>query len=55
MIVQLKPDKTPRDIASQVLDLASWVQDLSSEQITELADQHLVDQEPRGFAFGRPD
>jgi uncharacterized protein YeaO (DUF488 family) len=41
VIVELKRDKTPRDITAQVLDYASWVKELSNERITELAEQYL--------------
>lgn len=37
VILELKRDKTPRDIVAQVLDYASWVQDLSHESIEEIA------------------
>jgi hypothetical protein len=50
-IVELKRDKAPRDITAQVLDYASWVKDLSSERIVELADQYLGDQGPLEDAF----
>jgi hypothetical protein len=53
VVVELKRDKTPRDITAQVLDYASWVQDLSSDRIVELADQHLRDEGPLEDAFER--
>ncbi|MFE3845874.1 DUF91 domain-containing protein [Thermoplasmatota archaeon] len=42
VIVELKRDKTPRDITAQVIDYASWVKDLSNERITEIADKYLM-------------
>jgi len=51
VIVELKRDKTPRDITAQVLDYASWVKDLSNERVTELADQYLGDRGPLAQAF----
>jgi uncharacterized protein YeaO (DUF488 family) len=51
VVVELKRDKTPRDITAQVLDYASWVKDLSNERITELADQFLGDKGPLERAF----
>lgn len=51
VIVELKRDKTPRDITAQVLDYASWVKDLSNERITEIADQYLGEQGPLSQAF----
>jgi hypothetical protein len=53
VIVELKRDRTPRDITAQVLDYASWVQDLSNERMTELADQYLGDRGPLGQAFAQ--
>lgn len=41
VIVELKRDKTPREITSQTLDYASWVNDLSSDAITYIAGQYL--------------
>lgn len=35
-IIELKKDKTPRDVVSQVLDYASWVKELSYESIIEI-------------------
>ena len=43
VIVELKRDKTPRDITAQVLDYASWVRDLTFEQLTHMAEKHLRD------------
>lgn len=37
VILELKRDKTPRDVVAQALDYASWVQDLGHEAITEIA------------------
>lgn len=51
VIVELKRDRTPRDITAQVLDYASWVKDLSNERITELADQYLGERGPLDKAF----
>jgi RecB family endonuclease NucS len=33
VVLELKRDKTPRDIVAQVLDYASWVQGLNHESI----------------------
>ena len=41
LILELKRDKTPRDIVAQVLDYASWVADLSAERINEIAEYYL--------------
>jgi len=44
VIVELKRDKTPREITAQVLDYASWVKDLSHERITDKANEYLEKQ-----------
>jgi len=40
-IVELKRDRTPREIVAQVLDYASWVQSLTTPQIYERAQTYL--------------
>jgi uncharacterized protein YeaO (DUF488 family) len=50
-IVELKRDKTPREITAQTLDYASWVKDLSNEKITEIANTYLGDRGPLEEAF----
>ncbi|WP_202943514.1 endonuclease NucS domain-containing protein [Halanaerobium hydrogeniformans] len=35
-IIELKKDKTPRDVVAQTLDYASWVQNLSYEDISHI-------------------
>ena len=42
VIVELKRDKTPRDVTAQTLDYASWVKDLSHNDITEIAEQYMT-------------
>lgn len=51
VIVELKRDKTPREITAQVLDYASWVKDLSNERITEFANEYLREKGPLEEAF----
>jgi hypothetical protein len=41
VIVELKRDKTPREITAQALDYASWIATLSNEQVTSIADTYL--------------
>lgn len=36
VVLELKRDKTPRDVVSQVLDYGSWVKELTTEQIAEI-------------------
>ena len=51
VIVELKRDKTPREITAQALDYASWVQDLSNDKINELANEYLRYRGPLEEAF----
>lgn len=41
IVVELKRDKTPREITAQVLDYGSWVVDLSNERVTAIAEDYL--------------
>jgi hypothetical protein len=41
IILELKRYRTARDVVAQALDYASWVVELSCEQISEIAAQHL--------------
>lgn len=41
VVIELKRDRTPRDIVAQVLDYASWVRRLTTRQIHELATEKL--------------
>ncbi len=42
VVFELKRDKTPRDIVAQTLDYASWVKDLSYEELEEIARNFLA-------------
>jgi hypothetical protein len=56
-IVELKRDKTPREIVAQALDYASWVVDLPNERIAQIAAEFLGDTSlERAFEqrFGEP-
>lgn len=39
-IVELKRDRTPREIVAQALDYASWVQSLSNEEVRDIFNKH---------------
>jgi hypothetical protein len=41
-IIELKRDRTPREIVAQVLDYASWVRKLSPKDINEIAVEYLT-------------
>jgi hypothetical protein len=43
VVVELKREKTPRDVVAQVLDYAAWAAALSYERIVELGDQVFAD------------
>ncbi len=53
VIIELKRDKTPRDTVAQVLDYASWVRDLSREDVLSIANLYLNDNEPLESSFLR--
>ena len=40
-VIELKKDRTPREVVAQILDYASWVQDVTYEQMTTIyAEKH---------------
>ncbi|SNQ59939.1 PDDEXK family nuclease [Candidatus Methanoperedens nitratireducens] len=49
IVIELKRDKTPRDIVAQILDYASWIKDLTQVQIDRIATEYL--KEPLQSAF----
>lgn len=56
IVIELKKDRTPRDVVAQVLDYASWVQSLSFDEISVIyAEKHGGAKLEAGFqdAFGR--
>jgi len=53
VVVELKRDKTPREITTQMLDYASWVKDLSHEKISEIANDYLGANGPLEDVFKR--
>ena len=53
VLIELKRNQTPREVTAQALDYASWIRELSSETIIEIANQFLGDQGPLDVAFGR--
>ena len=50
VVLELKRDKTPREIVAQALDYASWVNDLSYEQIETLTKDFTGKALPRAFS-----
>jgi hypothetical protein len=61
VIVELKRDKTPREITAQTLDYASWVKDLSRDAVVNIAKDYfknglsLEDAFKRRFGEDLPD
>ena len=51
VILELKRDKTPREITAQALDYASWVVDLSHERISTIANDYFSKREGFEDAF----
>ncbi len=49
LIIELKKDKTPREVVAQVLDYASWISSLSPKEIDECASAYL--KKPLAEAF----
>jgi Endonuclease NucS len=50
MVLELKRDKTPREIVAQALDYASWVNNLSYEQIETIAKDFTGKPLPQAFS-----
>jgi|SRR2546426_1199206 len=48
-ILELKRDRTPRDIVAQILDYASWVRTLTTKEVHEIASSYL--KKPLANAF----
>jgi len=60
VILELKRDKTPRDIVAQILDYASWVEKLGYEEVKSIASiflksKTLQDEFQRRFKIPLPD
>jgi len=43
-VIEIKRDRTPREIIAQIIDYASWVQSLTYENITEIYSQNNPEQ-----------
>jgi hypothetical protein len=48
-VLELKRDKTPRDVVAQALDYGSWVSTLTRDEVIDIANGHLA--EPFEVAF----
>jgi hypothetical protein len=49
VIVELKRDRTPREVTAQALDYASWVVDLPAERVISMANDYLASNFERAF------
>lgn len=49
-VLELKRDKTPREVIAQALDYGSWVTTLTREDVIDLANNHLDDPFEAAFA-----
>ena len=45
VVIEIKRDKTPREIVAQTLDYASWILKLAYDEITEIHDAYFHDAE----------
>ncbi|MDE2942028.1 MAG: endonuclease NucS, partial [Chloroflexota bacterium] len=41
VVIELKKERTPRDVTAQALEYASWVKNLTSERLIEIADRYF--------------
>ena len=53
VVVELKRDRTPRNVVAQVLDYGSWVSELSNDKVSQIADEYLGDNGTLEEAFKR--
>lgn len=51
VIIELKKGRTPREVTAQALDYASWVEDLSYEALTVIAEEYFEDPDALDRAF----
>jgi hypothetical protein len=49
LIIELKRDRTPREVIAQILDYASWVRNLDYEEISAIASDYLKESLPEAF------
>jgi hypothetical protein len=49
VIVELKRDRTSREVTAQALDYASWVADLSNDRVTAIANDYFADDFENAF------
>jgi len=50
VILELKRDRTPRDVIAQILDYASWIRNLDYEQISTIAFDFIKESLPEAFS-----
>lgn len=47
VVIELKKDKTPREVVAQVLDYGSWIQGLEDEDVVEIFDAYVKKYKPQ--------
>jgi len=52
-VIELKKHKTPREVVSQVLDYASWVKNLSYDEIKAMCEEHNAGQKFESIFEGK--
>ena len=53
--LELKSDKTSREVVAQALDYGSWVSTLTREDVNGIANEHPAEPFEDAFGMGPPD
>lgn len=51
VVIELKRNRTPREVAAQLLDYGGWVEELGSDQVLSIAENHFGDPDALSAAF----
>jgi RecB family endonuclease NucS len=52
VVIELKRDRTPREVVAQLLDYGSWVRTLQDEKIASIFDTYLSKYHPKRIGTG---
>ena len=55
VVLELKKDRTPRDVVAQILDYASWVKDLDDDKIAEIYNNYTRKYHPESDSLSLDD
>lgn len=55
VVIELKRNKTPRDVIAQLLDYGSWVRELKDEDIASIFDAYLKKYQPKSSVISLDD